>query len=56
MATNGKNLESGAFYLDRAPQSKHISGLFMTEGSRTKNPREEVDDMMANLKKAAGLE
>jgi dehydrogenase/reductase SDR family protein 12 len=56
MATNGKNLESGAFYLDRAPQSKHISGLFMTEGSRTKNSREEVDDMMANLKKAAGLE
>lgn len=56
MATNGKNLESGAFYLDRKPQSKHISGLFMTEGSRTKNSPEEVDDMMTNLKRAAGLE
>lgn len=55
MATSRKNLESGAFYLDRLPQQKHISGLFMTEGSRTKNTPAEVDDMMANLKKAAGL-
>lgn len=56
MSTDGKNLESGAFYLDRKPQAKHISGPFMTEGSRTKNSPDEVDDMMANLKKAAGLE
>lgn len=55
MATDRKNLESGAFYLDRKPQQKHISGLFMTEGNRTKNTPAEVNDMMENLKKAAGL-
>ena len=55
MSTDAKNLEGGAFYLDRQPQMKHISGLFMTEGTRTKNSQEEIDDMMENLKKAAGL-
>jgi dehydrogenase/reductase SDR family protein 12 len=55
MATPRTNLESGAFYLDRTQQQKHISGLFMTEGTRTKNSPAEVDDMMENLKKAAGL-
>jgi dehydrogenase/reductase SDR family protein 12 len=55
MSTDRNKLESGAFYLDRRPQQKHVSGLFMTEGSRTKNTPAEVNDMMENLKKAAGL-
>lgn len=48
-------LQSGAFYLDRKPQRKHLSGPFMTEGSFTKNTEKEVDEMMENLMKACGL-
>lgn len=55
MATDRKNLESGAFYLDRQPQRKHVAGPFFTEGSFTKNSAAEVDSFMENLKKAAGL-
>lgn len=55
MSADRAKLESGAFYLDRKPQKKHISGLFMTEGSLTKNTPAEVNEMMQNLKKAAGL-
>ena len=55
MGTKGSNLEGGAFYLDRKPQRKHLGGPFFTEGSYTKNTPEEVDEMMSNLKKAAGL-
>lgn len=55
MGTSGKNLESGAFYLDRTPQRKHLGGAFFTEGSYTKNTPKEVEEMMANLKQAAGL-
>jgi len=46
-----KQIENGAFYLDRAPQPKHFSGLFMTEGSYTKNSEYEVDLMMCNLER-----
>jgi len=42
-------LESGAFYLDRTPQIKHIAGPFMTEGSRTKNTPEQVAGLMEML-------
>jgi dehydrogenase/reductase SDR family protein 12 len=52
---SGAKLQQGAFYLDRSPQRKHISGPFFTEGSYTKNSPEEVEDMMKNLKEAAGL-
>lgn len=55
MHTEKSNLESGAFYLDRKPQRKHLSGAFFTEGSFTKNTEKEVDEMMTNLKEAAGL-
>lgn len=48
-ATPKKNLEGGAFYLDRMPQRKHIAGAFMTDGSFTKNTDEEVDGMMNKL-------
>ena len=34
-------IESGAFYLDRCPQVKHIAGPFFTEGSYTKNTPED---------------
>lgn len=54
-ATSKKNLEGGAFYLDRMPQRKHIAGPFMTEGSFTKNTEKEVDAMMKHLEEAAGV-
>lgn len=47
--TSRKNLESGAFYLDRFPQVKHMSGLPFSEGSYTKNTDEEVDAMIKKL-------
>eukprot|EP00577_Skeletonema_sp_RCC1716_P016758 CAMPEP_0113418942 /NCGR_PEP_ID=MMETSP0013_2-20120614/26493_1 /TAXON_ID=2843 ORGANISM="Skeletonema costatum, Strain 1716" /NCGR_SAMPLE_ID=MMETSP0013_2 /ASSEMBLY_ACC=CAM_ASM_000158 /LENGTH=344 /DNA_ID=CAMNT_0000306247 /DNA_START=138 /DNA_END=1169 /DNA_ORIENTATION=- /assembly_acc=CAM_ASM_000158 len=53
-ATPKKNLESGAFYLDRSPQRKHIAGLFMTDGSFTKNSEKEVDVMMKKLEECVG--
>ena len=55
MSTPKENLQSGAFYLDRKPQRKHLSGAFFTEGSYTKNTEKEVDDMLAKMKDAAGL-
>lgn len=48
-------LKNGAFYLDRRPQTKHIAGPFMTEGSYTKNTEVEVDEMMEKLRAACGL-
>lgn len=54
-STPKKNLESGAFYLDRKPQRKHIAGPFMTDGSFTKNTDEEVDVMMKKLSETCGL-
>ena len=42
-------LQSGAFYLDRAPCRKHLAGAFFTEGSFTKNARAEVDALMHHL-------
>jgi dehydrogenase/reductase SDR family protein 12 len=53
--TSKENLTNGAFYLDRIPQTKHLGGPFFSEGSFTKNKPKEVDEMMANLKKAAGV-
>lgn len=55
MHTNDDNLENGEFYLDRKTQKKHIAGPFMSEGSYTKNKPSEVDEMMENLRKTAGL-
>jgi len=52
MSTPRKNLKSGEFYLDRSKQRKHISGVFMTSGSYTKNTEGEIDDMMKHLKQA----
>mmetsp|Transcript_13356 Transcript_13356/g.28773 ORF Transcript_13356/g.28773 Transcript_13356/m.28773 type:complete len:246 (-) Transcript_13356:422-1159(-) len=48
-------LSPGAFYLDRAPQPKHLAGPFFSEGSYTKNTREEVDEMMRKLAAAEAL-
>lgn len=50
-----KELENGAFYLDRSPQVKHIAGPFMTEGSYTKNTSSEVDAMLEKLKMTCGI-
>ena len=54
-ATPKSNLESGAFYLDRSPQRKHLAGLFMTDGSYTKNSEREVDVMMEKLEEYVGV-
>jgi len=48
-------IQSGEFYLDRKPQAKHISGPFFSEGSFTKNTKEDVDEIMVKLRKASGL-
>lgn len=44
-----EKLVSGAFYLDREPQVKHMAGPFFTEGSATKNSEQEVGMMMRLL-------
>lgn len=51
MSVPVKNLKSGELYLDRKIQTKHLAGPFMTQGSFTKNNKEDVDMMMENLKK-----
>ena len=53
--TDSKNLKSGDFYLDRIVQPKHLAGPCFSEGSFTKNEPKEVQAMMENLKKAAGI-
>jgi len=55
MSTMKENLQSGAFYLDRKPQRKHLSGPFFTDGSFTKNTEKEVEEMLVKLKEAARL-
>lgn len=55
MSTERTNLQSGAFYLDREPQRKHLAGAFFSEGTFTKNTDQEVDDMMEHLKEVAGI-
>lgn len=49
----GSEIESGAFYLDRSAQVKHLAGPFMSEGSRTKNSPAEVAELMAGLERLA---
>jgi dehydrogenase/reductase SDR family protein 12 len=44
-----REIESGAFYLDRSPQAQHMAGPFFTEGSYTKNSPEEIAAMMEKL-------
>lgn len=56
MSADKSELRSGEFYLDRKPQTKHLGGPFFTEGSYTKNTEKEIDDMIANMKKATGIE
>jgi dehydrogenase/reductase SDR family protein 12 len=52
-ATNA--LQSGALYLDRQPQTKHLSGPFFSEGSFTKNSKTGIEEFMKQLRKAADL-
>jgi dehydrogenase/reductase SDR family protein 12 len=49
MVAPSSQIQGGAFYLDREPQSKHLAGPFFTEGSFTKNTPEEVEGMMRRL-------
>lgn len=44
-----ENIVSGAFYLDRYPQTKHLAGAFFSEGSYTKNSSAEIADMIHKL-------
>mmetsp|Transcript_16552 Transcript_16552/g.34059 ORF Transcript_16552/g.34059 Transcript_16552/m.34059 type:complete len:335 (+) Transcript_16552:306-1310(+) len=46
MGAKGSDLESGAFYLDRNPQRKHLGPV----SYYTKNTENDVKDFMANLK------
>lgn len=48
-----ERLESGAFYLDRVPQRKHLAGPFFTEGTRTKNTPEQIQEMMQKLEETS---
>ena len=47
MGVKGSELVSGAFYLDRIPQQKHLGPITYY----TKNTQKDVEGMMANLKK-----
>lgn len=51
IGAKGSELVSGAFYLDRYPQRKHLGPVT----SYTKNTEKDAKDMMANLKKYSGL-
>mmetsp|Transcript_24811 Transcript_24811/g.45502 ORF Transcript_24811/g.45502 Transcript_24811/m.45502 type:complete len:326 (-) Transcript_24811:43-1020(-) len=52
---DGASLESGAFYLDRMPQEKHLEGSFgYLLGASTENDPEDVDEMMQSLSSLAG--
>lgn len=55
MGADKDQVENGQFYLDRTPQNRHIAGPFFTEGSFTKNTEKDVDELLRNLKEAAGL-
>ena len=52
MSVGSAKIESGAFYLDREPQPKHIAGNFYYEGTATKNSPEEIDKFLENLERA----
>jgi dehydrogenase/reductase SDR family protein 12 len=54
-AVSNTALQSGALYLDRQPQTKHLSGPFFSEGSFTKNSKTEIEEFMKQLRKAADL-
>mmetsp|Transcript_15208 Transcript_15208/g.39305 ORF Transcript_15208/g.39305 Transcript_15208/m.39305 type:complete len:632 (-) Transcript_15208:94-1989(-) len=56
LAVDAEAIKSGALYLDRQPQSKHLAGWFWTEGSRTKNSADEVAMMMVNLERFVAAE
>jgi len=55
MGAKKDDLEGGELYLDRKTSPKHLAGPAFSEGSFTKNSREEVNEMMTKLKEAAGL-
>jgi len=46
-----KEIKNGAFYLDRKPRTKHVSGWFFTQGWHTWNTSKQIDTFMANMKK-----
>jgi dehydrogenase/reductase SDR family member 12 len=53
--TAAPQLESGALYLDRTVQRKHMAGPFFTDGSYTKNTPDQVREFLDHLKAAAGI-
>mmetsp|Transcript_8776 Transcript_8776/g.9293 ORF Transcript_8776/g.9293 Transcript_8776/m.9293 type:complete len:541 (+) Transcript_8776:51-1673(+) len=55
LVVDRREIEGGAFYLDRSPQVKHMAGPFFTEGTFTKNTPEEVENMMFNLQRWSEL-
>ena len=55
VSSKADNITSGEFYLDREPTTKHLAGPFFTEGSYTKNTKEEVDNFLKNMSETAGV-
>mmetsp|Transcript_69867 Transcript_69867/g.140634 ORF Transcript_69867/g.140634 Transcript_69867/m.140634 type:complete len:409 (+) Transcript_69867:44-1270(+) len=55
-AVQGNELESGGFYLDRAPQPLHLPGgwIFNRGGKATHNTADEVGELMSALEALAG--
>ena len=54
-AAPAEELRPGAFYLDRAPQPKHMAGFPLDRGGAfTTNTAAEIDAMMASLEEEAG--
>lgn len=51
-----KQIKNGAFYLDRKPQTKHVSGWFFTQGWHTWNTKKDVDLFMSNMRKWSSRE
>lgn len=49
LACPREEIQSGAFYLDREPQVKHLAGPFFSEGSFTKNSEAEVASLMEKM-------
>lgn len=55
VSTDGSNIQSGELYLDRQIETKHMSGFFGKEGTYTKNTPQEINELMKQLKLAAGI-
>ena len=56
VAAPASELQTGALYLDRKVQKKHLAGPFMSEGSYTKSKPEAIQAFLEKLRQTAGLD